>query len=87
MEKPTPVTKNGSNYMALLSIILKDAESFVYKNLMTTWRLLVTAFFKNLNFIYLFNLGTQSSLLCGLSLVVVGGLLIAVASFVAEHRL
>ena len=45
MEKPTPVTKNGSNYMALLSIILKDAESFVYKNLMTTWRLLVTAFF------------------------------------------
>ena len=87
MEKPTPVTKNGSNYMALLSIILKDAESFVYKNLMTTWRLLVTAFFKKLNFIYLFNLGTQSSLLCGLSLAVVGGLLIAVASFVAEHRL
>ena len=54
MEKPTPVTKNVSNYMALLSIILKDAESFVYKNLMTTWRLLVTAFFKKVNFIYLF---------------------------------
>ena len=53
-------------------------------------------FFKKIIFIYLFLVVAGSSLLCGLSLVAasgryslvaVQGLLIAVASLVAEHRL